>query len=139
MYYEVIPHEGVGDIRFGMSKEEVRELFPDRTPKDYKQNVYSRGDTDLYESLGIMIHYDTEGRCAAVEFGGSVKPMYQGSSPLGMTKELVEAWFESHDDDSQIDPPDITSEKLSLSAYVEEKAESIMVFRDGYYDSEEEE
>lgn len=63
--YIVTPLEGFNDVRYGMSREEVRRILG--TPiREFKKTKYSKNTTDDFGMYHI--YYDSNNRFEAVEF-----------------------------------------------------------------------
>jgi hypothetical protein len=60
----VHPHQGVGSIRFGMSRAET-ERAVDMIPKRYVPNQYAL-EIDLFDKLGLAVSYDQSGHSNAI-------------------------------------------------------------------------
>ncbi len=132
MEFEVKPGKGVGDILFGAERPDVRKLLGE-PEDDVKQNDESRGKMDVYTEKGIIVHYDADGTVGLVEFTGPDKPLYDGEDLLKL--EDPAGWLEEQDEESDIEPPDLTSFKLGIAFYIPDSDnKSVGIFRPGYYD-----
>jgi hypothetical protein len=61
--FTIHPFEGVGAVRFGMTPQQVHEIWgePDRTYKH--ESVPYKCHTDYYQKMGIHVDYDDSGVC----------------------------------------------------------------------------
>ncbi len=64
MKFDVKLLESVNQIRFGMSRKEVRKLNKNRY-KTFKKNIFSRNTTDDFRAFHV--YYDKNNNCEAVE------------------------------------------------------------------------
>jgi len=61
----IVPHQGVGPVRFGMAREDVqRELGPPRGPE-------VRGGHCFWE--GLFVHFDANGRVEFIELANNAR------------------------------------------------------------------
>jgi hypothetical protein len=61
--FEIVPHLGVGPIRFGMDRSDVKLVMGASERINRREFAL---DEDCFEKLGVVVHYDSEGRCHAV-------------------------------------------------------------------------
>ena len=141
MKFEIQSYKGAGPVRFGMTTTEVREaLGPGFETGIRGEAVEGEHPHDYYRKLGCFVYYDASGKVEAIEFGRS-KPTLEGENLLGLSfKELFEL-ITGLDPDVKYEGEGFTSEKLGVGCYApggedepEEPAQSIIVFRRGYYD-----
>lgn len=64
MKFDVKPLECVNQIRFGMSRREVRKLFRNKY-NVFKKTIFSRNTTDDFRQFHV--YYDKNNKCEAVE------------------------------------------------------------------------
>jgi hypothetical protein len=93
--WEVHPHLGVGPIRFGMTRPDVRNLLrgkpgremPDATPHD------------TFDELSLRVGYGADtGLCEFIEFWGkNGGPELEGRGFLGRPYGRARGWFEAKD------------------------------------------
>jgi hypothetical protein len=80
--YEVIPHVGVGPVRLGMSREEVRRLMPGE-PSCFRTWPYTGPEADTWHDGGFQVHYAGEPPAVAYILlcrGLGVRALYRGLS-----------------------------------------------------------
>ena len=63
--YELEPHGGVGPVRLGASRDEVRSAVSD-PPDPFRKDPSDPYEVDAFDSLGLHVHY--AGDRPAVEF-----------------------------------------------------------------------
>ncbi len=147
MPWEVEPHSGVGPIRFGMTRDEVRQAVGTevREFRRWKEKVAS----DYFESLGIFVYYRPPGLCEAVKFArrsiikGATAPVFATETFLGKPYRTMRQWFEERDPLLVTDGAGLTSRALGMGLYAasaekspDEPVESLIVFETGYYERE---
>lgn len=130
----IIKFEGLGDIRFGMNRNDIRVLLQ----KKYK--TFSRAGNDVpeidsYDILGLQLNYDDKDKLEFIEAVHPSNPMYDGVTFLSrqaesIQKEMANKGVETIQDDVGYDFPD-----LGFGIYVrEDKIEAVSIYRKGYYD-----
>ncbi len=65
-HFVIEPHKGVGPIRFGMHKDDVSHAFTYVYTSFFKV-AESKVRADHCEVVGLIIHYDDEGRVNHIE------------------------------------------------------------------------
>jgi hypothetical protein len=79
--YEVVPHVGVGPVRFGMTREQVRRAMPGPC-EPFRKGPFAQQETDAFQGSAFQVFY---GDAATVEFielskGQEVRARYAGLS-----------------------------------------------------------
>ena len=137
---KILSYIGVGDIRFGMSVDEVRSAInSEATP--FLKTPQSIMPTDSFHGDSIHVFYKKPGICEAVEFYKPANPTLMGQEFVGRSFSEVKKWLEHQDSNIEIDDCGLTSFKLGIGLYVpdidereEALVESLIVFEKGYYD-----
>ena len=71
--FSIEPGQGIGPVRFGMSKDEVSRLFT-FVYRSFFKTPASRHRSDQLEVVGLIVHYDAD---AAVEYiEATPRPQY---------------------------------------------------------------
>jgi hypothetical protein len=78
--WDITPYVGLGPLRFGLTRSEVRALLGDQLSV-VKKWPYTN-ETDAYNGLGLLLEYDKEGRLECLEAFASCPIYYQGTSLL---------------------------------------------------------
>ena len=136
--WRIMPHVGVGPLRFGMNRLEVRALLGANV-STFKKTPWSLTDTDAYNDLGFHLYYDRADRLECVEAWGPSCIVYE-DMPLvnGTTQETLEGLaklglIHGYDDGYLFDT-------AGFALYAPgDKVEAVTVYRDGYYDGMTEE
>jgi hypothetical protein len=103
--FNIVPFESVGSIRFGMTPDEVRQVFPYKFESD---PLWSGRYYDEFEELHVVIEYHQQNdvwRCTAVHLSYPSNPIFQGRSLLEQEDEDereylaldIEDWLKSID------------------------------------------
>ena len=145
----VYPHQGVGPLRFGMTRAET-ERAVGMTPKRFVPNKYAL-EIDSFKELGLAVMYDQSGHSNAISFvrGFCVDLEYDGYRLFGHPAREVRAWALAKD--PQLDPKDgFTSKALGLEMWADwidesdlepemlvDSGMSFIIFRPGYYEEEQ--
>lgn len=147
--YDIVPHTGAADIRFGMDRSEVHAVsgLPLLSfDRGSERNTPPR--TEKYERF--FVEYSSAGRCVSIEFfEGDVRLM--GRSLLRKPYAEVLAWLASLDGRLLCDDSGCTSLSLGLGVYApvaalarpgarnlggeQSVSETVIAFGRGYYDS----
>ena len=134
---EIVPHSGVGPVRFGMTRAEVRE----RLGAGFSElrRVPASPPMDVYCEQGYLVHYDEDGRCEAVELLPDARPALRGRELVGRAFDQLTAWFERLDPQVEVDTTGLTSPAFGLSLYAPDAegqpgapVECVLVFRRGW-------
>jgi hypothetical protein len=113
--FTIHPFEGVGAVRFGMTPQQVHEIWgePDRTSmRDGTSTLYRR-HTDLYHRMNLHVEYDESGFCEYISLFSHINDYDKWNTGVADEDEdeLPEDAFEYSDSD---DGSDIfTDDKLS--------------------------
>lgn len=126
MRLDVIPLKSVGDVRFGMSRGEVRAVWGDA--EEFKKDPDDVVTTDDFGFCHVF--YDEDNKCEAVEiFDAEVFIDGKQVYPIDMDRAL-ELLPDLEEDD--IGP---ISYERSIGIYApDDEMESILFGRDGYYE-----
>lgn len=84
---EIIPHVGVGPIRFGMTRAEVRTVLGNDVSVIRKW-PYTR-EIDAYDALGVHLEYDSDDKLICVEAWGSCPIHYKDCLLLNASAKEV--------------------------------------------------
>lgn len=122
---KAVPLQSVGDVSFGMAREEVRKHFGQFT--EFKKNQFSKITTDAFDFCHV--YYDEQNRCEAIEiFGAKVLINDQTVFPssLNELKKIFPNAVEEYG--SYVDS------SISVGFYApDDNVESILFGSNGYY------
>jgi hypothetical protein len=138
--YEIEPYVGVGPLRFGMSREEVKRALGGE-PRVFKKSPLSDALTDAFDESGVHIYYNADDGCCAVELATPASPVLNGQALLGRPFSELRAMFEELDPALKSDGAGLTSPLFGVSLYApfarkepEEPVEAVLAFEEGYND-----
>jgi len=139
MTFEILPHEGVGDIRFGHSPEEVHNVL--KTPhRSFKRTPASSYPSDYFENLQLFVYYGVSG-AEAIELASPAAALFQNVDLLRLSFAELTTLLSKVDTSLVIEGDGCTSKHLGIGAYApqalsdpEAKPESVIIFAKGYYD-----
>lgn len=127
MIIKAFPHVGIDKIKFGMKRNEVRDILGNST-----EFLKSSEDKITTDDFGFChVFYDEDNRCEAVEIFND-NEVYIGDSKVFPTdfasaKEAVPSFIQ--DDDG------LLSTELSIGIYApDNEMESILFGKKGYYE-----
>ena len=134
--WDIIPYVGVGALRFGMRRPQVRSLLG-RGISVFKKGPYAATETDACDELGLHLHYDTEDQLECIEAFGSCPIHYNGVSLLNATtnnvlERLASLGLCSRYDDGYF----FDDGGFALAS--DEIVKAVTVYRKGYYEEETE-
>lgn len=145
----VHPHQGVNDIRFGMSHDDVARAFG-LPPNRYNDIFFPKADDDVFSSLGVVAHYDKDGNCNAIDFfrNFGIDLQYDGVHLFDHPARAVRRWAQEMD--AELNPKyGFISKALGLGMWADwidvtdlepdellEPAESFIIFRPGYFEED---
>jgi hypothetical protein len=142
MRFTILPYQGAGALRFGMTVAEIRKQLHPNAATPFQKSPSSSHPTDAFDELGANVYYQKDGRCEAIEFAEPAIPLFEKSKLIGVPFSKVAKLLRSLDDKLEIDESGLTSYKLGLAIYCpghQEKPSMIVhgvfVFERGYYDS----
>jgi hypothetical protein len=137
MDFSIHPYIGVGPIKFGMCRKEVRETLDSYT-RD-QENVALGNGTDHFEQLGLMISYSNSDECEVIEFTSPSKPHINGINLIGLPYKAALKKLHSLNASIIEDKGCIISFQYGISLWSPDRThngpvKSLCVFRKGYYD-----
>lgn len=148
MTYDIEPSIGVGPIRFGMTRDEVRAAMGAEV-RESRRGKQEGSPDDLFPTLGFFAYYSAPGTCVAVEFSRLVSPTLQGRGFFDRPYTAVRQWLRTLDPmlEETIDGLLSCQLGIALSApranelsndeLTEEDAvvlEAVLAFERGYYE-----
>jgi hypothetical protein len=137
---QIIGYEGVGPIRFGMSREDVRSALGTEF-KSFKRSPSSSQPCDHCLRHECFVYYDAKGLVEAVEFAEPATPTLDGVNLLGVSFASLVEKIRLADPHLSVESDGFTSLRLGIGGWAaaadeepDEPLESIIVFSRGYYD-----
>ena len=137
----IYPRRGVGEIGLGMSRDAVILLLG-RPDRELVRSRYSWAVEWMYDDMGIDLALDRAGTCAGIGLTPPSNPSLRGVRLLEVSAE--EAWGQMLrlDPSAVAEGANLTSHALGVSIYAPailddepgEPAESVLVFREDYFD-----
>lgn len=125
----VEPLKRVGDIYFGMSRLEVRNILGEY--KEFKKSKFSKNTTDEFNNCHV--YYSLDNNCEAVElFDNNIIKMEDTILPTEFNE--ICKFLENMDKGLEVEVDGCTSIKYSIGVYSpNKKVEAILFGNDGYY------
>lgn len=140
MKFEILSHEGVGQIRFGMPPSAVRAALGEEF-ESFKRTPQSVYPCDYFPKLQCFVYYNMDGKAEAVEFAEPAKPTLNGVNLLNLSFSKLVQQLRKIDPEVLVESDGLTSIQLGIGAYApstesepESPPESIIVFTRGYYE-----
>lgn len=142
MELDILPHVGVGSLRFGMTVDDVRRNVP-APAVPFLKGPAPGHPTDAFDPLGLHVFYRGSGTCEAIEMGPPANPTLRGQPLVGVAFSAVEQFLRGLDGQAAVDESGLTSTALGVAIYCpghDENAglpvEGVLVFQRGYYDAD---
>lgn len=134
------PYVGVGPIRFGTSRAEVRRLLgPD--PPVSKKLFVSPLPRDTFIAAGVHIYFKEPDVCEAIELFSPAIVTLRNQTLLGRRYREVERWLQHLDPSCALNPTGLRSIHLGIGIYVpsaikapDDPVEGVIAFDQGYYE-----
>ena len=136
---EIKPLTSVGQIRFGMNREQVRTLLAD-VPKAFKRTEVSDEETDYFVEKGLQVIYAADGHCCAVEAMSPAEVIFRGKQIFPADFDVAAPLLAEADPQLIKDSSGVLSVSLSIGIYAPSHREnprtpleSILAGEEGYY------
>ncbi|MFF2092525.1 hypothetical protein [Paenibacillus sp. NPDC058174] len=129
---------GVGPIKFGMTKKEIRSVISSDV-KEFKKTPTSETLTDVFDFCHV--YYKQDDTCEAIELFEPAIPIFNNEKLIGVSFKEVKKLFLQLDKDVEIEETGLTSIKYGVALFVpslsrseKEPVEGVFLFEQGYYD-----
>jgi hypothetical protein len=136
--FRIIPYIGVGCIKFGMKREDIRKCFNNQFVQ-FRKTPFSETLTDDFGCCHVF--YKKQKTCEAIELFKEAGATINNKRLVGEPYAEVRAMFEAIDETIVVNDDGFTSFKYGIGVYAplakeqpEEPVEAIIVFEKGYYD-----
>lgn len=121
-----VPLLGVNEAKFGMKRDEVREVFG--KAREFKKSKFSKNTTDDFGFCHV--YYDQEDKCEAIEIFAEVEVVIDGKKVFSEGLEILKSMFSDFEEDDG----GFISKRYSIGIYAPyNKVESILLGRGDYY------
>jgi hypothetical protein len=131
--FTIHPFEGVGTVRFGMTPQQVHEVWgePDDTYREEK-SLYglAKRHFDYYRKIGIHVDYDETGFCEYISLFSHINDDSKWNTGVVDEDELPEDAFEYSDTDDELDI--FIDDKLSRKTDYEQSITLIETDEEGF-------
>ena len=132
---DVVPFEGLGDLRFDTPRAAVRALLA-TDHRSFQKSPLSRQLTDAYDTLGFHLYYDDEDRLEFIETFPPCDPTYRGIRLLKGSRQRVLQQLADLGHTASHEDEGYNFKQLGLVLYVPaRKIEAVSLYRRGYYDA----
>jgi hypothetical protein len=141
MTFIIFPYQGVNDLKFGMKRQEIRQIIGvNNSHTEFRRSSTSENTIDAYDSLGVFVNYDKNDNCKCFEFFNPAK-VFLGSHDLFSLSfnNLIEI-IRLQDKDIEENESGFSSFELGIGIYTPDRldepdraVEGIIVFKKGYY------
>ena len=140
MNFDITPLQGIGQLSFGMTAEDVRRHFGSSFTS-FKKTPSSPFPCDYFKEVEVFAYYKLPGVLEAVEFAEPANPLLYGKRLMGLAAQ--DAWkiLAAYDPAMEIDSDGVISHKLGVGLYApgwekdaNQVVESVIAFEEGYYE-----
>jgi hypothetical protein len=139
----IVPHERVGPVAFGMTKDAVRSALGPPNQEFVRNPQFAPGWTEwLYD--GIDVCFDPRGTCAAVGVSSPSEARLGGIALLEVSGTAAWAELRRLDPSAVVDAGSLISRRLGIAIHApdvgseceepDEPALDVLAFRPDYYD-----
>lgn len=119
MQFEIKPYIGVGPIKFGMHRDEVRKILSSPFKEFVKWAAASTIPTDDFYNLNFHVYYNKNSNCKGIEFAKGSNAIFQGHEIVGRPFSEVMEWLIKLDSSARLDDDSgVKSEQLSIDLWV---------------------
>lgn len=132
----ISPYVGVGPLRFGMTRAEVR-LSLSSTPREVQKSMTSPLKTDSFRDWNLHVSYRDDYICNAVELWRGANPVLHGCELMATRYTALLDEFRKLDTNLEIAVGTFISRQFGISVHSPDPAgtpESVLAFERGYYD-----
>ena len=138
--YKILSYVGVGEIRFGMSSIQVREIIQG-SHKVSNKYTDTGVPIDCFPDAGFCIHYRKPGVVEAIEIEPPGKSFFHEKNLLLLSfKESLDLFLKK-EPNLEIDGSGFTSQKFGIGIYAPNTFDlpnqlitGVFVFEKGYYE-----
>lgn len=130
---EIEPFVGIGTIKFGTSRKDIRKHFGINFTS-FKKTSFSINETDAYNELGIHFYYDDRDTLEFMEIFPPFSITFQGVSLLENSAEEIKNKLT--DIGVKLIPNDVGYDvpAYGFGLYVrEERIDGVCIYRKDYY------
>ena len=139
MEFQIAPLKGIGQVKFGMTPDEVRGKIGS-DPKSFKRTPQSSFPCDYFESEGAFFYYDSNGCLEAAEFAPPAQATVDNVTLLGLGFSEAVVMLSRLDPQVKREADGAIAYQLGISIYAPlakddhlAPVESMIAFRPGYY------
>ena len=129
---DFLPNMGAGQIKLSSLRNEVRALLG--THKEFKKTKFSKNTTDNFSFCHVF--YDDQDKVEAVEFFNETEFLFKDKNLFSFSFAELKSFLESNSVNFEGEASGLRSDAIGLSVYSpdEQRIETILVYRRGYYD-----
>lgn len=139
MTYDIVPYVGAGNIRLGMTSNQV-EAACNQKPTKFKKLFDDVFNTDEYD--GFFVQYKSPGVCNSIQFFSPAVVTFHEKNLLSVPFKNAKAFLQQLDNDLVEENDSVISLKLGFGLYAPNSEddpllppECVIVFERGYYDN----
>ena len=131
--WDIVPFEGLGPLRFGMARTEIRTLLPYRY-REFAKVIGTSQTTDAYDDPGLHLYYDDGNQLEFIEAFEPADPVFEGIHVLSPDRGAVLEQLKGLGYHARYDDGGYFLDNLGFTLYAPgETIEAVSVFRKGYY------
>jgi len=118
---ELQPFVGIGDLKLGMSKPQLRHLLDQpftwlASERDTLFDGWYRPQTDYFNRSKIKVEYDEQDRCTFIEVAANQNVSYKGVPLFALPYQDLLAFIREQDPDLEVNAESFYSPGLGVAA-----------------------
>lgn len=137
--WTILSFEGVGPVRFGMTREEIRQTL-NAEVEEFRKSAESPTLSDLFIHHDAVAFYDIDYRLEAMEFGDTADLTWNGTTLTGRPLKAILENVRGNSNEVEIDFDGVTFHDLGFGVWSpgwleddSEMPQAVIAFRRGYY------
>lgn len=130
-----IPYTGTDQIKFGMTRKEIRQIL-NLDFSSFRRNEFAENTTDFFPSLELFVEYDKNDICEALEFTKEGNLIWKGIDLCKSHFSQLTAKLDLVSSDIEEEESTKTYHDLGITISVgkeEDEIETVMVFSKNYW------
>lgn len=140
MDLDIISNAGAGPIRFGMTRDDVRQTIG-QPYQSFLKTPTSNLLTDAFVSNSVQVFYKKPGLCEAIEVSAPSQANMNGTGLVGLPYTAAKAFLQALDSNLEEDEAGAISYAVGVAVYAPSHkkqpslpVEAVLIFEQGYYD-----
>lgn len=123
------PYDGIGNIKIGMTREEISNVL------NILPETFMKSEGEFVDDFKLMhVYYENQNKSIAFEIFPEMNIRFKDINLTNNKIENLKEFFKKYDDKIEIDEYGFTTYKYGFNIYGDsDDVESVFVFKEGYY------